>query len=111
MSAESANGSGRPKLKKLRLLMILSGLFVLAGISTVFGMMMAVSTDLDDLDNTAEYNAARNSVLLDQNGEEFARLTGNQNRILFEESEVSPVVKNAVIAIEDRRFYEHSGVD
>ncbi|MBA2763344.1 MAG: transglycosylase domain-containing protein [Thermoleophilaceae bacterium] len=111
MTPENGSGSQRPKLKKLRLFMILAGLCVLAGISTVFGMMMAVSTDLDDLDNTAEYNAARNSVLLDQNGVEFARLTGNQNRILIEESEVSPVLKNAVIAIEDRRFYEHSGVD
>ena len=36
---------------------------------------------------------------------EIAKLTGNQNRILVGEGEISPNIKNAVIAIEDRRFY------
>ena len=33
------------------------------------------------------------------------------NRILVKEGEISPNLKNAVIAIEDRRFYQHQGVD
>src|SRR5918994_55546 len=41
----------------------------------------------------------------------IAKLTGNQNRILVRGAEISPNVKNAVIAIEDRRFYGHEGVD
>ena len=101
---------GKPRLKKLRFLLILAGLSVLAVISTVFGMMMAVSSDLPTLENQAEYEAAQNSVLLAEGGE-IAQLTGNQNRILIEESEVSPTLKNAVISIEDQRFYEHEGVD
>ena len=72
---------------------------------------MAVASDLPALENQAEYAAAENSVLMAEGGEEVASLTGNQNRILIEESEVSPTIKNAVIAIEDRRFYEHEGVD
>ena len=41
-----------------------------------------------------------------------AILTGNQNRILVSYGEISPEhASNAVIAIEDRRFYEHKGVD
>ena len=40
-----------------------------------------------------------------------ARLTGNENRILIDPEEISPNIKNAVIAIEDRRFYQHHGVD
>ena len=31
--------------------------------------------------------------------------------MLLKEHEISPHIKNAVIAIEDRRFYEHRGVD
>src|ERR671920_179723 len=42
---------------------------------------------------------------------ELAKLTGNDNRILLDEHEISPYIKNAVIAIEDKRFYEHRGVD
>ena len=56
-------------LKKLRLALVLLGLSVLALISTVFGMLMAVASDLPALENRAEYNAAKNSVL-------FAGLTG-----------------------------------
>jgi penicillin-binding protein 1A len=103
----------KPKLKKLRLAFVLLGLSLLALVSTVFGMMMAVASDLPALENQAEYRAAKNSVLLaDVKGNpEIARLTGNRNRILVEESEISPNIKNAVIAIEDERFYEHKGVD
>src|SRR5215210_7660071 len=121
-----ANGSGppprKPKLKKLRLALVLSGLSVLAVISTVFGMLMAVASDLPSLENRAQYNRAENSVLYadapgckdlekDVACQQIAKLTGNQNRILVGEGEISPNVKNAVIAIEDRRFYSHKGVD
>ena len=111
----------RPKVKKLRLAFLLLGLGVLALISTVFGMLMAVASDLPALENKAEYAAAKNSVLYadlpgckesdTKNCSKVARLTGNQNRILLTEDQISPNIKNAVIAIEDRRFYEHGGVD
>ena len=74
---------------------------------------MAVASELPSLENTSEYRAARNSILLaDDKGEsQIAKLTGNRNRILLSESEISPDLRNAVIAVEDRRFYEHEGVD
>jgi penicillin-binding protein 1A len=102
-----------PRLKKLRLGLILLGLTILALISTVFGMMMAVASDLPALENQTEYRSAKNSVLLADDGRhtQIAKLTGNQNRILLSESEISPDIKNAVIAVEDRRFYQHEGVD
>src|SRR4051794_34908688 len=53
----------RPRVKKLRLAFLLLGLGILALISTVFGMLMAVASDLPALENKAEYDAARNSVL------------------------------------------------
>jgi penicillin-binding protein 1A len=120
------NGSGppppKPKLKKLRLALVFGGLSILALISTVFGMLMAVASDLPSLENRAQYVAAKNSVLYadtfgckdlssDEDCLQIAKLTGNQNRILVGEGEISPNVKNAVISIEDRRFYGHKGVD
>src|SRR5918997_5598183 len=111
----------KPKLKKLRLALVLTGLSALALVSTVFGMLMAVASDLPSLENRAQYRSAQNSVLYadswgctdfkDPDCEQIAKLTGNQNRILVAEGEISPNVKNAVIAIEDRRFYGHKGVD
>jgi penicillin-binding protein 1A len=119
------NGTGppppKPKLKKLRLALVISGLSILALISTVFGMLMAVASDLPSLENRAQYRSAKNSVLYADNWgckelekapcQQIAKLTGNQNRILVGEGEISENMKNAVIAIEDRRFYGHKGVD
>jgi penicillin-binding protein 1A len=103
----------RTRLKKLRLALILAALSVLAVVSTVFGMLMAVASDLPSLESHAEFRAAKNSLLVadGRGGREIARLTGNNNRILLPQSQISPNIKNAVIAIEDQRFYRHEGID
>ena len=54
-----ARRRAKPKLKKLRLALVLLGLGVLALISTVFGMLMAVASDLPALENRARVQAAR----------------------------------------------------
>jgi penicillin-binding protein 1A len=101
----------RPRVKKLRLLAILLPLGLLAIVSTLFGMMMAVASDLPDLENRKEYQDARNSVLEDANGRTLGVLTNNQSRVLVRYGDISQYMRNAIIAIEDRRFYENSGVD
>lgn len=101
----------KPRVKKLRLLFILFGLGLLAGVSTLFGMMMAVASDLPALENRAEYRQAQNSLLTDVRGEPLALLTSNTGRIIIEDDEIAPAMQHAIIAIEDRRYYEHPGVD
>ncbi len=101
----------RPRLKKLRILFVLLGLAVLGLVSFVFGMMAAVAQDLPAIYNFAQYKASRNSVVVGDNGEELGTLTSDQNKILLNSSQISPNAKNAVVSIEDSRFYEHSGVD
>jgi penicillin-binding protein 1A len=95
----------------LRVLFVLLGLGVLAVVSMVFGMMAAVSQDLPAIYNFAQYKAAKNSEVFDANGEPLGTLTSDQNKILLTSAQVSPNVKNAVVSIEDSRFYEHNGVD
>jgi penicillin-binding protein 1A len=103
--------SAKPRLKKLRVLFVLLGLGVLALVSMVFGMMAAVSQDLPAIYNFAQYKASKNSEIYDANGVALGTLTSDQNKILLNSGQISPNVKNAVVAIEDARFYEHSGVD
>jgi penicillin-binding protein 1A len=90
---------------------VLLGLGVLAVVSMVFGMMAAVSQDLPAIYDFAQYKASKNSVLVDANGEEIGTLSSDQNKILLSSGQISPNVKNAVVSIEDARFYEHNGVD
>jgi penicillin-binding protein 1A len=95
------------RIRKLRLFALLSGLGILAAISTVFGMMMAVASDLPKL----RPEASRNSIIYDVNGQKIGVLNGNEKRIFLREEEIAPVMKHAIIAIEDRRFYTNDGVD
>jgi penicillin-binding protein 1A len=104
--------TGRPRIKKLRVLWIMVGLSLLAFVSTVFGMMMAVASDLPQLENRQQYRVSNdNSVLLDYQGRKLGILTNNQNVVLVGQYQIAPVMKHAIIAIEDRRFYSNSGFD
>ena len=50
-------------------------------------------------------------MIVDARGRPIGTLTGNERRIYLSETEIAPVMKHAIIAIEDRRFYTNSGVD
>jgi penicillin-binding protein 1A len=100
----------RPRLKKLRFLLILLAVLLLGLVSFVFGMFMAVASTLPSLDNRQEFNNARNSVLLDDLGRPLGVLS-HQNQILLTPGQIPRVVKDAVIAIEDKRFQTNSGID
>jgi penicillin-binding protein 1A len=106
-----AQKRGKPRLKKLRFLFVVLGLSVLGLVSMVFGMIMGVAQDLPAIYNFAQYKASKNSEVFDASGEPIGTLTSDQNKILLSSGQISPNVKNAVVAIEDSRFYEHNGVD
>src|SRR4051795_4970654 len=102
--------SMRARVKKLRVFLVAIPLGLLALISTVFGMMMAVAADVNGLDTTQIFRVAHSSRLTDVNGQPLGILS-EQNRVVVPLSKVSVAMRNAVISIEDRRFYEHDGVD
>ena len=99
----------KPKIKWLRLLALLTGIGLLALVSAVFGMLMAVASDLPQIDVLDV--STRTSRIVDRNGHDLGVLTGNQNRILVKSSDIAPVMKHAIVSIEDKRFYTNSGVD
>jgi penicillin-binding protein 1A len=101
---------GRPRLKRLRFLSILFAVLLLGLISFVFGMFMAVASTLPSLDNRAEFDNARNSILLDDQGRQLGVLS-RQNQILVTPAQVPAIVKEAVVSIEDKRFTSNSGID
>ena len=101
---------GRPRLKRLRLAFILSGLALLALVSTAFGMMMAVASDLPQLENQTEFKPSQNSVLVDVRGRYLATLA-DQGRIIVPTGDIALSMQHAIIAIEDQRFYQNDGVD
>ena len=99
------------RIKKLRLLIILAGVGLLGLVAFFFGMMMAITQDLPQLENKKEFAEAKNSVVLDDQGNRIGSLLNNNQRILVDSGDISPYMKQAAVAIEDKRFYEHNGVD
>src|SRR5690606_2912319 len=57
-------------------------------------------------------NFGEASIIYDRNGTEISRLYDVlENREVAEYSEIPEIVRNAFVATEDQRFYEHSGLD
>ena len=52
-----------------------------------------------------------NSIVLDKDGNVIANLSSDEKRKIVTLDEMSPYLPKAYIAIEDKRFYEHNGVD
>ncbi len=88
--------------------------FLIACIGIGAGMYAAIVQEIEDM-NIQELALARSSIVYytDENGnsieEEF--LSNDGNCIWVESSEISEVMKEAIVAIEDERFYRHGGVD
>ncbi len=110
MELATLPAGSRSRLKKLRFFFIFLALLLLGLVSFVFGMFMAVASDLPSLEDQQQYNNARNSVLLDDRGRQIGVLS-RQNQILLAPNQIPPIVKEAVISIEDKRFMTNPGVD
>src|SRR3954465_2511442 len=101
---------GRPRIKKLRVILVAVPFGLLALVSTVFGMMMAVAADVNGLDTTQLFREAHSSRVTDLHGQPLGILS-DQNRVVVPLAKVSMAMQNAVVATEDRRFYTNDGVD
>jgi penicillin-binding protein 1A len=100
----------RRRLRKLRFLAILLAGLLLSLISFLYGMFMAVTSDLPRLDERYQFTHAKNSILLDDQSHPLGVLS-EQHRILLAPPQIPRIVKDAVVAIEDKRFYNEPGID
>lgn len=57
------------------------------------------------------FSFSESSTILDRNGKLIATYSPAEKRIYKSLDEISPYLQKAVIAVEDHRFYEHSGID
>ncbi len=64
--------------------------------------------DLDELQNPISRYATQ---IVSADGKLLGTWSRNENRVFADYEEISPALINALIATEDERFYEHSGID
>jgi penicillin-binding protein 1A len=100
----------KPRLKRLRFLAILFAALLLGLVSFVFGIFISVASDLPSLTAFSQLENAQSSVLLDDLGRPLGLLS-QHNRLIVTPSQIPQIVKEAVVAIEDKRFQTNSGVD
>jgi penicillin-binding protein 1A len=87
-------------------------LAMIAGLAVAAGAIYAVSRDLPSLDSLARNKLAVNSTIYDRTGKVLlAELHGGENRVIVPSAKIPDVMKQATVAVEDERFYEHHGVD
>jgi len=101
---------GRPRLKRLRFLLILFAVLLLGLISFVFGMFVAVASDLPSLTKFSLYKDEQSSTLYDDLGHPIGVLS-QQNRVIVTSAQIPAIAKQAVVSIEDKRFWTEGGID
>jgi penicillin-binding protein 1A len=75
-------------------------------------MMMAVASDLPQLENRQQYKHEANSFLYDDTGKLVGILAPPTHTVVIQRlSDIAPAMQNAVVAVEDKRFWSEPGVD
>lgn len=98
-----------PKLKKAILIIFILGILLcLVGVGIVAGIFFSDKFKLSEEDLKI---TNMNGVILDGNGEQIGILSGDENRKIVTFEDMPAYLPKAFIAIEDKRFYDHSGID
>lgn len=100
-------GKKRGLLKKIILAAcIFIGLCIVGGGIAVF----AIAKNAPKL-NPALLNTPMSSTIYDMNGKKVTTVFNKHNRVKVNIKNVPKLMKEAVVSIEDRRFYHHIGID
>jgi penicillin-binding protein 1A len=110
---QKENGrNGRGRIRKLRLFALLLVLGLLGSASFGFGFMTAIAKEIPRLDPSRQVAREENSYIVNFEGNRnLAVLRGGENRVIVASDEIAPVMKQAIVAVEDKRFFDHRGVD
>ena len=110
-SRNKRSGNSRSKKKKplwLKILLSLIACFFIALIAgaTVFFAYARTAPKLSE----QKLQSTGSTVIYDSNGKKVMSL-GTENRTYVSEKNIPQQLKDAIVSIEDRRFYKHHGVD
>ena len=101
----------RRRIRKLRLLALLVILGLLGTASFTVGLLTAVAAKIPQLDPAKQKHGGEHLRLRANGHTVLSILRGEQARIIVPSEGISPWMKHAIVAAEDKRFYEHRGVD
>lgn len=101
-----------PKLKMfLKILLILFLLICVVGAGIIAAVFFGFFGDEFEITKEELTAGSSNTIVLDSENKEIANLNVEEKRKTISLSEMPDYLPKAYIAIEDKRFYSHSGVD
>ena len=108
--APASNGRRR-RIRKLRLSALLLLLVLLGATSFTFGLITAIASQIPTCDPGHVQREVDGHIYANDGHTILATLRGAESRILIGADDVAPIMQQAIVAVEDKRFYEHNGVD
>jgi penicillin-binding protein 1A len=104
--------AARRRIRKLRLFAAVVVLGLLGSAAFTLGLVAAIASEIPSLDPARQRAQELNGVIYANDGRSvLAVLRGSESRVLVDPDEISDRMMAAIVAVEDRRFWEHRGVD
>ncbi len=111
MAANSRKGRRKKRsIRWVRILLLLFLVTLMAGIGLGAGFVLNAVRAMPHIQDVRPQPQVT-SFIYDADGEKIAPLRGPEHRIIVEFSEIPEVVRQAFVAMEDHRFYDHFGMD
>lgn len=95
----------------LKILLVLFLLLCVIGAGIIAAMFFGLFGDEFEITKEELTSGSSNTIVVDLNGNEIANLNVKEKRKTISLSEMPEYLPKAYIAIEDKRFYSHNGVD
>jgi len=95
-------------------ILLVFGLLVVVGLiaaGSVVGWVISVANSAPPLDTSKPIELGATSRVYAADGTRLGFIQANELRTPVSSKEIPQNIKNAVVAVEDRRFFEHQGVD
>lgn len=90
--------------------LLVFGILIIIGVGICAGLLVGLSTKYAITKEDLIINLS-NSVVVDSESQQIAVLNGTENRKILPKSEMGKYTADAFVAIEDKRFEDHHGVD
>src|SRR5688572_22188374 len=103
-------GRGRASSKALLAMSVIAALLVLAGLSAV-GYVVSIAASAPPLSSLKPRDPGAFTAVFARDGQRLGVIQNDELRKPISSREIPEVLKQATVAIEDERFYEHKGID
>lgn len=100
----------RVRIRYGRIILLAVLLISFIGVGSVLGFVVGAVRNMPKYD-IENITGDLSSFVFDRDEQEITKLRTEKNRVQLEPNEVPKVMKEALVAIEDQRFYKHHGFD